>query len=136
MKTFMQISTRRRRLTVRTVLITCALVGLMACASKPEVPEAAIQGAERAIIVAERSQTQGYQSAELSEARSKLVRARAAVQQEKMVLARQLATESMVNAELAAARAEHYKAKAINEDMLRGIEALKQETQRNTGERQ
>ncbi|HEX4911817.1 MAG TPA: DUF4398 domain-containing protein [Permianibacter sp.] len=126
---------RRRPLAGWKVTGSAALLVLMACASKPQPPLAAMQAAERAIVVAERAQVQGHQSADLSEARSKLGRSRSAVQQENMVLARWLADEATVSADLATARAEHVKAQAINADMQRSIDALREETQRNAGER-
>jgi hypothetical protein len=51
-------------------------------------------------------------------------------------LAQRLAEESRVDAELASAKAETSKALAINEEMQKSNDALKQEMQRNTGARQ
>lgn len=113
-----------------------AIAGLLllaACASAPKSPTAAIQAAELAIANAEQARVADYASPELTWAREKLTNARKAVQQEEMVLALRLAEQSRVDAELASARAEEIKAKAINDEMKKSTAALKQEMQRNTG---
>jgi hypothetical protein len=53
-----------------------------------------------------------------------------------MVQAMRLAEQSRVDAELASARAEAARAKVVNDEMLKSIDAMKQEMQRNTGEQQ
>jgi hypothetical protein len=50
-----------------------------------------------------------------------------------MVLGQRLAEQSRANAELASAKAEALKAKAVNDEMRRSTDTLKQEMQRNTG---
>jgi hypothetical protein len=69
----------------------------------------------------------------LNEARQNLAAANSAVQMEEMELAQRLAEQSRVNADLASARTEMMKAKAVNEEMQKSIDTLKQEMQRNTG---
>jgi ribosome-associated translation inhibitor RaiA len=117
---------------------TAALAGflaLSACATAPEPPTRALQAAESAIASAEQDRVATYASAELREAREKLTAARAEVRDEEMVKARYLAEESLVHAELAAAQAEEIKAKAVNDDMQKSIDTLKQEMQRSSGAR-
>lgn len=109
---------------------------LSACATTPEPPTRELQAAESAIASAEQDRVATYASAELREARDKLVAARNEVRNEEMVKARYLAEESRVHAELAAAQAEEIKAKAVNDDMQRSIDTLKQEMQRSSGARQ
>ena len=133
----LRLSTNRygaRWIPASALLLTALVLG--ACASKPEAPVAAIQAAERAIANAQREQTSDGMSAELSEARIKLSNAHTSVQQEKMIVARYQADEARVNAELATAKAEASKAQAVNDDMKAGIDALKQEMQRNSGAKQ
>lgn len=110
-----------------------ALVAAVACASAPLPPDQELKAAEQAIATAEQARVADTVSPELSEAREKLVFARAAVQQENMVLAGRLAEQSRVDAELASAKAEAVKAGAVNDEMRKSTEALKQEMQRNTG---
>ncbi len=110
---------------------------LAACASNPpQPPTAQLQAAEQAIASAERDRVADYASVELSEARDKLRAAYSAVQQEKMELAQRLAEQSRVDAELASARAEAARAEVVNDEMRKSIDMLKQEMQRNTGDRQ
>jgi len=47
-----------------------------------------------------------------------------------------VADESRVSAELASARAEVIKAKAVNDEMQQGLDTIKQELLRNSGSRQ
>jgi hypothetical protein len=116
------------------VNIAAGLLLFTACASTPQPPTAALEAAELAIAHAEQMQVKDYASVELSEARDKLAAARTAAQQEQMVRALRLAEQSRVDAELAAARAEEFEARTVNEEMLEGIDTLKEEMQRNTGD--
>ena len=112
------------------------LFSLVACATVPQPPNQELAAAEMAINSADQARVSDHASAELHEARTKLAAARAAVQQEKMILAQQLAEQSRVDAELALAKAEATKAKAINDEMLKSTDVMKQEMQRNTGDKQ
>ena len=111
------------------------LLALSACAAAPEPPTLALQAAEAAIVNAEQDRVADYASAELRQAREKLSAARTEVRNEEMVKARYLAEESRVHAELAAAQAEEIKAKAVNDDMQKSIDTLKQEMKRSSGAR-
>ncbi len=108
---------------------------LASCATTPQPPTQALQAAELAITNAEQARVADYASAELNEARENLAAANSAVLVNEMVLAQRLAEQSRVNAELASARSEMIKAKAINDDMKRSIDTLKLEMRRNTGAR-
>jgi hypothetical protein len=110
-----------------------AFLALSACATTPEPPTRALQAAESAIAGAEQDRVATYASAELRKAREKLSAARASVRDEDMVGARYLAEESLVHAELASAQAEEVKAKAINDEMQKSIDTLKQEMLRSSG---
>lgn len=116
--------------------LATALTGMLllaACASAPVPPTEALQAAELAISNAEQARVADYASPELGEAREKLTAARAAVQKEEMVAAKRLAEQSRADAELATAKAGALKAKAVNDEMLKSTESLKQEMQRNPG---
>lgn len=118
------------------VVITAVLfsgVMLSSCASKPKPPTQALQAAELAIDTAEQARVAEYASPELAAAREKLTSAKVAVGKEDMIAAERLAEQSRVEAELAVAKANAQKAKAVNEEMQKSISTLKQEMQRNTG---
>lgn len=109
---------------------------LVACSTTLPVPNLAMQAAESAIDNADQERVSDYALPELREARNKLTAAREAVREKDMLLAKSLADESRVSAELASAKAEQIKAEKINEDMKKGIRTLNQEMQRHTGEQQ
>jgi hypothetical protein len=133
-----QISIRNSRLHTRAA----AVVGLggalllAACASTPPEPTVALQAAEQAIAAADRTRVADSSSPELSEAREKLTAAHAAVQDKQMVAAERLAFESRADAELASAKIEASKAKAVNDEIRHSTETLSQEMQRNAGAKQ
>jgi hypothetical protein len=119
-------------------LLAAALAGFLAlsgCATTPEPPTQALQAAESAIASAEQARVADYASAELRQAREKLAAARTSAREEDMVKARYLAEESRVHADLASAKAEEIKAKAVNDEMQKSIETLKQEMRRVSGGR-
>jgi ribosome-associated translation inhibitor RaiA len=134
----------RQRLTVQAIrgspyfvaLAAAGLLVLAGCATPPQPPTQELQAAESAISNAEQARVADYASAELTTARQKLALANTAVRDNKMVEAEYLAVESRTHAELALARAEELKAKAVNDDMQKSIDTLKQEMQRATGARQ
>ncbi|HEX6259990.1 MAG TPA: DUF4398 domain-containing protein [Woeseiaceae bacterium] len=111
------------------------LLALSACATAPQPPTQALQAAESAIASAEQARVANYASAELRQAREKLAAARTEVRMEEMVKARYLAEEALVHAELASAQAEEIKSKAVNDEMQKSIDTLKQEMQRSSGSR-
>lgn len=122
------------RLAVGSTFVVSLLV-LSACASSPKPPTESLQAAELAIGNAEQARVADYASPELAAAREKLIAARVAVEKDEMVKAARLADESTADAKLALARADVAKAKAVNEEMRKSTEALKQEMQRNPGAR-
>jgi hypothetical protein len=99
----------------------------------PQPPTEALHAAEVAITNAEQARVADYASPELAEARTKLVAARDAVTHEDMLRAQRLAEQSRADAELASAKSEAVKAKAVNDEMKKSTDTLKQEMQRNTG---
>lgn len=117
----------------RLVMAMMSLLAVAACASAPVAPTASLQAAEQAITMAEQARVADHASLELSQARDKLAAARVAVQKEDMALARRLAEQAFVDAELATARAAEIKARTVNTEMKESTEILKQEMDRNTG---
>ena len=124
------------RLAQAMPMLTAATLGsllLAACASTPKPPDQALQAAEMAITTAEQARVADYASPELGEARQKLAAARNAAQEKKMVLAERLAEQARLDAELAVAKAGVGKAGAVNTEMEKSTDTIKQEMQRNPG---
>lgn len=123
----------------------CSLIGvnisvaavamlLAACASTPP-PNSQITAAETAIAHAEQAQVADYASPELVQARKDLADAKTEVAEKNMTRAARAAQKAQLNAELAAAKTAVVKAKEVNEELQKGTSAIKQELQRNEGER-
>lgn len=103
---------------------------LTGCASVPEAPHSALEEAQVAITNAQRADASRYANPDLTDARDKLAQANAAVTAEDMILADRLAKQSRIAAELALARTETTKAKDVNEELIKGIDALNDEMMR------
>ncbi len=116
--------------------ISAALLLISACAAAPVAPTGQLQAAENAIKAAEQARVADYAAPELAEARNKLNAANASVQLKEMDMARRLAEQAQVDAELALARSQASKAQVVNYQMLKGTQSLKQEMQRSTGAQQ
>jgi hypothetical protein len=114
---------------------TVAALLLAGCATVPQPPTEALHAAEVAIANAEQARVADFASPELGAARSKLTEARAAVARQDMATGQRLAEQSRADAELASAKAEANKAKAVNDEMRKSTESLEQEMQRNNGGR-
>jgi hypothetical protein len=125
-----------RGLPVYIALAAASILALAGCATPPVPPTEALQAAESAISNAEQARVADYASAELTTARQKLALANTAARNNQMVQAEYLAIESRMHAELALARAEERRAKAVNDDMQKSIDTLKEEMKRATGARQ
>jgi hypothetical protein len=118
---------------LRVVATLVGVLALGACASTPLPPTSALQAAELSIANAEKARIADYSSPELAQAREKLTAAQAAVAKEQMTLALHLAEQSRADADLATAKAEISKAKAVNDEMIKSTDIVKQEMQRNPG---
>ena len=103
-----------------------------ACASTPPEPTLEMKSAEQAIAAADKTRVADAASPELSEAREKLTAAQRAIQDERMLEAERLARESRAAAELASARIETAKARAVNDEIKSSTAILAQEMQRNS----
>ena len=120
----------------RSLLAYIAFAGtfaLASCTSSPVAPTQELQSAEQAINQAEQARVADYASPQLREAREKLTAAKTAVHEENMILAKRLAEESKVEADLAFAKAQVVKAQLINDEIQKGTDSMRQEMQRNTG---
>lgn len=113
-------------------IVLAAVLMVAGCASPPPVPHAALQSAEQAISHAERARVGEYAAKELADARTKLSAAHSAAHDQEMVLARRLAEQAQLTAELSIAKAEAAKAKETNDEIREGIDVMKQEMQRGT----
>ena len=131
-----RISDTRRRPGPRAAAaaVVAGVLMVAGCATTPPAPTAQLQAAQLAISNAERTDAGRYAAGELGEARAKLASANAAVQEERMVAAAQLAEQARVEAELAVARTAAAKAAAVNEETKRSTGTLIDEMQRNTGD--
>lgn len=119
-------------------LVTLAAAGLLAmagCATPQKPPTQALQAAESAISNAEQSRVADYAFDDLTTARQKLALANTAVRNEQMDRGEYLAIESRAHAEVALAKSEELKAKAVNDEMQKSIDTLRQEMDRATGGR-
>lgn len=125
-----------RGLPVLIALTAAGFLALAGCATPPVPPTEELQAAESAISNAEQARVADYASAELSTARQKLALANTAARNNEMVKAEYLAIESRTHAEVALARAQELRAKAVNDDMQQSIDTLKEEMKRATGARQ
>lgn len=117
-------------LSVGTVAAT---LGLSACASTPLPPTDALNAAERAVKIAQEAGVADYSSPELKSAREKLVLARAAVAEDNMGAAATLAEQARLDAELATAKTEAAKAVAVNQEIQKSNDTLRQEINRSSG---
>ena len=121
---------------LRWTLALPAVLAMAACASAPPAPTAALQAAQQAIAVAERTEAGQYAPGELGEAHTKLVAANAAVADRKMVAGGRLAEQSQAEAELAAAKTTAAKSSAVNRDLSQGNSTLLEELDRKAGDTQ
>ncbi|TRX03311.1 DUF4398 domain-containing protein [Candidatus Methylobacter oryzae] len=109
------------------------LLLLAGCASEP--PRDLLAQAELAIQNAERAGTSQYEPGLLSNARAKLNRANKKVDEDENDEARRMAEEAIADANLANAKAEAAKETNQADEMKKAIEALKQESSRESEER-
>lgn len=120
-------------MSLRTGLLTIVFVGLLAaCASQSDRPVEQITRAQTLIDQAEKAGAQRYAAADLETARSKLSAANAAAEKGKHEVARDLATEAALDAELASARATSGQARQDAQDVSKGIETLRDEAARQS----
>lgn len=123
----------RRALRVSSIgAALCTAAFVAGCASTPPAPVAQIESARQAVADAERAQAAQHAAPELSQARSKLAAADAAVNKEDMAQAARLAEEARVDAILASARTAAAKSESANEEIRRANRSLLDEMGRRT----
>lgn len=119
---------------VRLAVAWVGVLALASCMSSPVAPTQELQSAEQAINQAEQARVADYGSPELREAREKLAAAKVAVNKEDMILAKRLAEQSKLEADLALAKAQVTKAQLVNDEIIKGTKSMQQEMQRNIGD--
>jgi hypothetical protein len=105
---------------------------LVGCASTPPATDN-IARARTLVDQAASGGAQRYAAADLDRARDSLRKAVVANEENELELAARLADEAAVDAELALARAQSEEAAQAAAEIQRGVEALRRETQRNSG---
>ena len=124
-----------RSMLAASVLAFTAIVS--GCAGVSRVPSDAFQAADIAIANAEKEQASDFAPSELNAAREKMTSARTAVaknpREQDIVRARRLAEAAQSDAEFASARARDGRAHAVNADLQKNNETLREELQRQAG---
>ena len=116
--------------------VATLFIAVAGCASVPPLPTDQIARAEAAINRAEEARVADYASAELRAAREKLTAARDMIQKatadkdkDAALRAAWLAEESISDAELATAKAQHKRAQEVNRELEGTVDMLQQELQ-------
>lgn len=112
-------------------------LAITACASTPMPPSASFQAADIAIANADKEKASEFAPVEVKSAHDKIAAARATIAQDPdeadMIRARRLADEAQADAELASARARQARAAAINTELQKNNDTLREELQRSGG---
>jgi hypothetical protein len=117
------------------VIAVCALLApalVAGCASKPPRPEAQLARAEASLVQAEQSGARQYAGPEYDSARDKLGEAKRLADKGDSAVAAQLAEQSRVDAELAAARSRHLAADKAATEVRTATETLQGEATRQS----
>lgn len=122
-------ATRPKHTLILAACIAAVATLAAGCASTPE-PTEQLVAARQAVTAAEQAQAVEHAADLMTESRTKLGLAEAAVRDDEMERAARLADEARVDAELAVARSTAMKAEAVNDEMRRGNETLRDEMQR------
>ena len=113
------------------VMAAALLIGAGGCASTPDRPEGELATAAANIDQAQQAGAAEYSAAELAAAQDKLAKARAAAERDETVMARWLAEQAALDAELANAMTRSRKAESAVDELNETIEALRDEIERN-----
>lgn len=113
-----------------TLLAVTTVFALGACASKSPMPVGAMATARSAITQAESAGAAQSAPVELLAARDKLVRAEAAIREERFAAASMLAEKAAADAELAERKTRAAKAQEAARELQRSNETLESETKR------
>ncbi len=114
-----------------------AALALSACAASPPLPNDALQAADIAIATADGEKAAEFAPVELKAARDHLAGARAALgkdpSEKDVIRSRRLADAAQADAELASARARNARASAVNVELQKNIDTLREELRRSGG---
>ena len=117
--------------------LACSLFASVGCASVSRAPTDAFQAADIAIANAEKEEASEFAPNELISARNKIAAAKSAVankpSESEVMRARRLAEEARSDAEFASARARDAREQAVNADLQKNNDTLRQELQRTSG---
>lgn len=117
--------------------LALSLLASVGCASVSRAPTDAFQAADIAIANAEKENASEFAPTEMVSARNKIAAARMAVQKSQreadVMRARRLADEARSDAEFASARARDGRAQAVNADLQKNNDTLREELQRTSG---
>jgi hypothetical protein len=133
----------RKIVSAKTIVagaLAFSLLASVGCASVSRAPTDAFQAADIAIANAEKEEASEFAPTELISARNKIAAARAAVEKNsrdsEVMRARRLAEEARSDAEFASARARDGRAQAVNADLQKNNDTLREELQRTSGGKQ
>ncbi|MBD1400593.1 DUF4398 domain-containing protein [Pelovirga terrestris] len=115
---------------IKACLVTLFIVVLAGCAVQVPAPEKEVTLATQSIVQAESSGAVEFAPLELQAARDKLNQAKLAMDKKEHVVARRLADEAMVDANLAEAKARSAKSQKVVEELKESIRILQQEMNR------
>jgi hypothetical protein len=112
------------------IFFLMSILALSGCADKVPPPTQQVNMATQSISQAESSGAYELAPLELKSARDKLSQAKIAMEQEDNVKARRLADESMIDANLAEAKARSIKSQRVVEELKESIRVLREEIER------
>lgn len=115
----------------RAVLAAAMLVVAGGCASTPDRPIGELATAQAGIAQAQQSGAAEHSPAELAAAQNKLAEAQSAAERDDMVVARRLAEQAALDAELAVAMTRNEQAESAVDELNDTIDALREEIARN-----
>jgi Domain of unknown function (DUF4398) len=114
-----------------------SLFASVGCASVSRAPTDAFQAADIAIANAEKEEASEFAPNELISARNKIAAAKAAAannpRESEVMRARRLAEQARSDAEFASARARDAREQAVNADLQKNNDTLREELQRTSG---
>lgn len=116
------------------IMTVALLFSAGGCASTPDRPEGELATAAANIDQAQQAGAAEHSAAELAAAQDKLAKARAAADRDETEMARRLAEQAALDAELANAMTRSRKAESTVDELNDTIEALRDEIERNRSE--
>lgn len=115
---------------IKAGLVTLLMIVLAGCAVRVPAPEKQVTLATQSIVQAENSGAAEFAPVELKSARDKLNQAKLAMGKQENIVAKRLADEAMVDANLAEAKARSAKSQKVVEELKESIRILQQEMNR------